>query len=268
MVPALGLKGVTEPSPMPALSMPPVHVLEHPPTWSQPSHERPAPPHSRTLTHVPTYTRLQRLALALIPPLAATLIRLLGATLRYEDVTDPGTIPGEQPPGPAIYVFWHRSLLACAHRFRNRRIAILISQSFDGELIARTVERLGFLAIRGSSSRSGATGLRSLARAYQAGHICAITADGPRGPAMVAKPGAAQLADLVHAPEIGAFYALPDRAWKLRSWDRFLIPKPFSRVLITWPTHVQAGQGSVTQAALQTALDRSVAMAETAPATP
>lgn len=211
---------------------------------------------------MPPYTPKQRLALAVIPPLAATLIRLLGATLRYEDVTEPGTAPGDQLPGPAVFVFWHRSLLVCAHRFRNRRIAILISQSFDGELIARTVERLGFLAIRGSSSRAGASGLRNLARAFQTGHICAITADGPRGPSMIAKPGAAQLLGLVDAPTIGAFYALPLRAWQLRSWDRFLIPKPFSRVLITWPAHVVAQQGIVDEPSVQAALDRSVAMTQ------
>ncbi len=208
-------------------------------------------------SYTPTFSAGQRLALALIPPLAATLIRLLGSTLHYEDVTDPDTIPGDQLPGPAIFVFWHRSLLACAHRFRHRRIAILISQSFDGELIARTVERLGFLAVRGSSSRAGASGLRNLQRAYETHHICAITADGPRGPAMIAKPGAAHLAALVNATDIGAFYALPDRAWQLRSWDRFLIPKPFSRVLVTWPAHISPDLPST-----QAALDRSVALAE------
>lgn len=211
---------------------------------------------------MPPYTKRQRIALAVIPLLAAALIRLLGATLRYEDVTEGGTIPGDQLPGPSIYVFWHRSLLACAHRFRHLKIAILISHSFDGELIARTVERLGFLAIRGSSSRAGASGLRNLQRAYEQGHICAITADGPRGPAMIAKPGAAQLAALVNAQQIGAFYALPVRAWQLRSWDRFFIPKPFSRVLIAWPTHAIAEQGSISQTAVQSALDRSVALAE------
>lgn len=203
------------------------------------------------------YTLRQRVALAVVPPLAATLIRVLGATLRYQDVTDPGTIPGYQLPGPAIYVFWHRSLLACAHRFRHRNIAILISHSFDGELIARTVEHLGFRAIRGSSSRAGASGLRSLQSAYAQGRICAITADGPRGPAFVAKPGAAQLAALVHAGDVGAFYALPLRAWQLRSWDRFFIPSPFSRVLIAWPSHVPPDQPSI-----QAALNRSVVLAE------
>ena len=211
------------------------------------------------LTLVPpstNFTTGQRLALALVPPFAALLIRLLGATLRYQDLPAPGVTPGDQVPGPTIFVFWHRSLLLSAHRFRSQRIAILISQSFDGELIARTVEHLGFRAVRGSSSRGGSSGLRHLQRAYEQGHICAITADGPRGPSMVAKPGAAQLAALVDAPWVGAFYVLPDRAWTLRSWDRFLIPKPFSRVTVTWPAHVATNQGSI-----QAALDASVTMA-------
>ncbi len=211
---------------------------------------------------------LARLALALVPPLAAVVIRLLGATLRYQDLTDPGTIPGAQHPGSSIYVFPHRSLLIAAHRFRNRQIAILISQSFDGELIARTVRRLGFVPVRGSSSRAGVSGLRGLARAYGAGHICAFTVDGPRGPAMIAKPGAAQLAQLTGAPEIGAFYAFPIRCWQLRSWDRFLIPKPFSRVVVAWSARVtrelgaNSGPDRIPLSSIQAALDRAVSMAE------
>ncbi len=205
------------------------------------------------------FTRSQRLALAIVPPLAALLIRLLGMTLRYQDMTAPYTPIGDSIPGPVVFAFWHRSLLACAHRFRNKGIAILISRSFDGELIARIVERLGFVAVRGSSSRGGAVGLRGMVEAYNAGHRCAITADGPRGPSQVAKPGTAQLAQLVGATWVGAFYAYPLRAWTLKSWDRFLIPKPFSRVLCTFPAHVPPEQE-----AIQAALNRSVAMAETA----
>ena len=201
----------------------------------------------------------QRLVLAIIPRLAALLIRLLGSTLRYEDHVADGVVPGDRVPGPAIFAFWHRSLLACAYRFRDLGIAILISRSFDGELIARTVELLGFKAVRGSSTRGGATGLRRMERAYREGHICAITADGPKGPTMVAKPGTAQLARLVHA-SVGTFYVFPLRAWKLHTWDGFLIPKPFSRVVITWPLPVPAIE--VEKATVQAALDRSVAMAE------
>jgi lysophospholipid acyltransferase (LPLAT)-like uncharacterized protein len=216
----------------------------------------------------------QRIALTLVPPLAALVIRLLGMTLRYEDRVEPGATPGYDVPGPVVFAFWHRSLLACAYRFRNLDIAILISGSFDGQLIARTVELLGFAAIQGSSSRGGAAGLRNMQLAYAAGHRCAFTADGPRGPVFVAKPGAAQLANSVGGrpdgssdprdPQplgtwVGCFYALPDRAWELKSWDRFLIPKPFSRVVLTWPRHIPAGE--VTTATVQAGLDRAVAMA-------
>lgn len=206
------------------------------------------------------YTLSQRLTLAIVPRLAAPLIGLLGATLRYEDRPEAGTLRGEEIPSPTIYAFWHRSLLACAHRFRNRDVAILISRSFDGELIARTVERLGFKAIRGSSSRGGPTALRLMADAYRNGHHCALTVDGPRGPAMVAQPGAAQLAQLVHADWIGCFDAVPSGAWTLNSWDRFLIPKPFSRVAIVWTAHIPtAGRtGPELQSAVQSALDRAV----------
>jgi lysophospholipid acyltransferase (LPLAT)-like uncharacterized protein len=198
-------------------------------------------------------------------------------TLRYEDRVEAGVVPGYEIPGPVVFAFWHRSLLSCAYRFRNLDIAILISSSFDGELIARTVEWLGFTAIRGSSSRGGTAGLRNMQLAYAAGHRCAFTADGPRGPVFVAKPGAAQLANSVGrtavttlstAPRpagtwVGCFYALPDRAWELRSWDRFIIPKPFSRVVVTWPKHVPAGD--VSTATVQAALDRAVEMASDSP---
>jgi lysophospholipid acyltransferase (LPLAT)-like uncharacterized protein len=202
------------------------------------------------------YTLKQRLALAIVPRLASLAIHCLGVTLRYRDVCDPGATPGYDIPPPVVYAFWHRCLLACAWRFRNRGVAILISRSFDGELIARTVERLGFIAIRGSSSRDATAGLRNLHRAYLAGHYCAITADGPRGPALIAKAGVAQLAQLA-STTVSAFYVHPDRAWQLRSWDRFLIPKPFSRVTVAWTTPVPADQ-----AAVQTILDHSVDLAQ------
>jgi lysophospholipid acyltransferase (LPLAT)-like uncharacterized protein len=202
------------------------------------------------------YNLKQRLTLAVVPRLASLLIRCLGATLRYEDVCEPGAVPGYDSPPPAIYAFWHRCLLTGAWRFRKYGLTILISRSFDGELIARTVERLGFIAIRGSSSRDGAPGLRNMQRAYLAGHYCAFTADGPRGPAMVAKPGAAQLAQLVNTT-VSTCYLHPHRAWQLSSWDRFLIPKPFSRVTIAWTHPVPPDLSAV-----QSALERSVKLAE------
>jgi lysophospholipid acyltransferase (LPLAT)-like uncharacterized protein len=209
---------------------------------------------------VPRYSVSQRLTLAVVPPLAAILIRILGATLRYRDINAPGVPVGIEIPGPVVFAFWHRTLLVCAHRFRNKDIAILISPSFDGELIARTVEYLGFFPVRGSSSRGGAVGLRGMAEAFNAGHRTAITADGPRGPNMVAKPGVVQLSELVGATWIGTYYALPDRRWELKSWDRFMIPKPFSTVTFTWPEHVGPDLTAV-----QSALDQAVAMVSDPP---
>jgi hypothetical protein len=207
------------------------------------------------------YRFSQRVMLVVIPRVAGFLVRALTMTLRHQEIWEPGTRPWtENAPGP--YVFWHRALLCSAGHYRGKNIAILISRSFDGELIARTVERLGFVVVRGSSSRGGATSLRAMQQALAVGHFMAITADGPRGPKYVAKPGAAHLAQMT-GNYVGAFYVLPQRAWTLRSWDNFLIPKPFSRVVITYPALVPFSSDLDTmQAGVQAALDRSVAMAE------
>ena len=184
------------------------------------------------------------------------MIRLLGATLRFEDVCAPGAVVGDTISGPTVFCFWHRSLLLAAYRFSRLGIAILISRSFDGELIARTVERLGFVAVRGSSTRGGSVGLRGMERAYREGRICAFTADGPKGPALVAKTGTVQLAELVTADWVGAFELAAESCWRLGSWDGFVIPKPFSRVRVAWPEHA-----AVELEAVQRALDEAVRMA-------
>lgn len=185
---------------------------------------------------------------------------MLGCTWRYRDVHAPGVPRGHEIPGPTIFAFWHCSLLACARRFRGLDIAILISRSFDGELIARTVERLGFLAVRGSSTRGGASALRGMQQAYADCHRCAFTADGPKGPPQVAKAGPVQLAELTGATWIGAFHAQPAGAWYLRSWDRFMIPKPFTTITFGWPAH-----SAPDLAAVQRALDEAVALSRMEP---
>ncbi len=189
---------------------------------------------------IPAFTRQQRLTLAILPPLVATAIRLLCLTLRFRTVAAPGARPADQISGPDLYPFWHDTLLLAAYRYRNLNIHILISQSFDGELIARIVQRLGFAPIRGSSSRGGIAGLLALTKALQHGDKAAITVDGPRGPRHQAKPGAAAIALRATIPTLSPFYLHPARAWTLRSWDSFLIPKPFTRVTCTWPTPLPA----------------------------
>jgi len=183
------------------------------------------------------YNLKQRLALALLPLLGALLIRALGATLRYEEIGEPGTHADDNPQ-TRVYCMWHRSLLSVAYHFRKRKIAILISPSFDGELIARTIRSVGYTPVRGSSSRGGAVGLLGMQRVLDATdesrcNYAAFTSDGPRGPLYRAKPGGVKLAQQTGGG-VGIFYAAPVRAWELRSWDRFLIPKPFSTIVVGW----------------------------------
>ncbi|MFZ0517341.1 MAG: lysophospholipid acyltransferase family protein [Acidobacteriaceae bacterium] len=184
-----------------------------------------------------THNWKQRMALAVLPPIGAIVFRLLGMTLRFEDIGAPGTHADDHPE-TRVYCLWHRSLLSIAHHFRKRRIAILISPSFDGELSAAMIHRVGYTPVRGSSSRGGAAGLLGMQRALEAtnGSRCnyaAFTSDGPRGPVYHAKPGGVKLAQQVGGG-VGIFYAAPDRAWTLKSWDGFLIPKPFSTIVIGW----------------------------------
>jgi lysophospholipid acyltransferase (LPLAT)-like uncharacterized protein len=183
----------------------------------------------------------QRLTLAVVPRLVAFLLLLLHRTLRYEVVVEPGAEPAK-PPALQVWCFWHRCLISCACYFHGKfQPAVLISRSFDGELTTRTVERLGFLTARGSSTRSGGAGLLALAKAIERGNPAVFTADGPSGPVYKVKPGAVKLAQLT-GYSIGIFYAHPEKAWILRSWDRFMIPKPFSRVAISWGRHVEVPQ--------------------------
>ena len=168
-----------------------------------------------------------------LPPLVAALLRLLQTTLRYEEIIDEGGRPDQQD-GASVWCFWHRCLLPAACFFQGRpRTTLLISASFDGEMIARTIERMGFETVRGSSSRAGAGGLRALSRAVRDGATAVIPGDGPRGPRYLLKPGITKLAQLTQLP-VNSFYLLPQCKWTLRSWDALMVPKPFSRVVMVW----------------------------------
>ncbi len=216
-----------------------------------------------------TFTRKQRALLVIVPRLVVVLVRTLCVTLRFVEHGDLLSRPADHfPDEPGVYVFWHRALLLAAYRYRGLGIRILISASFDGEVIARVVQRLGFVPVRGSSSRGGAAGLLALTRARQAGHKVAITADGPRGPVYVAKPGAAAVAQR-SGSSASCFHLHPERAWILNSWDRFIIPKPFTRVHICWQAP-QELPGTLSPdeatALLQQQLDRAVREGEHYPA--
>lgn len=181
------------------------------------------------------FTLSQRLTLALVPRIVRALLFIVGRTWRFEVIAEDGAEPRifGRGAGPEIYCFWHQCVLPCAIYYRRTGATILISQSFDGELITRILVLFGFRAVRGSSSRGGREGLLGLQDVLESGKPVVFTADGPRGPIYQTKMGPVRLAQMTGAP-IGAFHLEPDRAWVINSWDRFLIPKPFTRIAVSW----------------------------------
>jgi hypothetical protein len=212
----------------------------------------------------PRFTLGQRLVLAIVPRIVWAGLWIVGLTWRYRVIAEEGVRPVVfgQKAGPEIYCFWHQCVLPCTMYFRRSGAVILISRSFDGELITRILRMFGFDAVRGSSSRSAREGLMGLKGVVQNGRTAIFTADGPRGPIYQTKMGPIKLAQLTGAP-IGAFHLQPERAWVMKSWDRFLVPKPFTRICVSWAqwTHVPAdlcpGQFEPKRQELNAALERA-----------
>ena len=188
-----------------------------------------------TTEATPRFTLGQRLVLAVVPRVVWALFSLIGLTWRFEVIAEEGAVPlpGGAGAGAEIFCFWHQCVLPCTVYYRRTHATILISQSFDGELITRTLGLFGFRAVRGSSSRGAREGLLGLKQVIETGAPAIFTADGPRGPIYRTKMGPIKLAKLTGAP-IGAFHLEPKHAWMMRSWDRFLVPWPFTRIVVSW----------------------------------
>jgi lysophospholipid acyltransferase (LPLAT)-like uncharacterized protein len=179
---------------------------------------------------VPRYSLMQRMKFSLVAVVVSSILRMIGVTLRHTMSFDANTIDPELTRYHArIFPFWHRCVLPAAFIFRKRNLAVMTSRSTDGEYIARVIQRFGFLAIRGSSSRGGSQALLEMRTLIQNNGTAVFTIDGPRGPRYVAKRGPVLLASMTDAPII-PFYVATKSAWVLNSWDRFIIPKPFSRI--------------------------------------
>ncbi len=171
-----------------------------------------------------------------------TIVRIMGPTLaralvsswRFREVAPDGTIgrPVMRAHG-AIYLVWHAELLPQALLHRDENLAVLVSGHRDGEYLASVLSRLGFLAIRGSSTRGGAPGLLKMIRAARAGQALAITPDGPVGPARRCKPGPIHAAAATGLP-IVPIGAATRRAWRIRSWDEFIVPYPGATVYVSY----------------------------------
>ena len=162
----------------------------------------------------------------------AAVLRLLASTWRMRVVNEEPLNEARRTGQPVLFALWHGELLPLLWHQRGRGVAVVISEHRDGEIIARIAESLGYRTVRGSSSRGASRALLGLVRVIEEGRDGAITPDGPRGPARVFAPGAAIAAQRTGVPII-PIRASASRAWRLRSWDRFLIPKPFARVTVT-----------------------------------
>lgn len=173
-----------------------------------------------------------RIKLGLISWAGYLLIRLIGPTLRYRSILEPGCLADDRGRSQVtIWCFWHRCVIPASYRFRGNRLAVMTSRSFDGEYIARIIQKLGYTAVRGSSSRGAVGAMFGMREQLEAGHSVVFTIDGPRGPRFVAKPGPVLLAKKTGFG-ISCFYVAVEQAWILNSWDRMIIPKPFSRAMI------------------------------------
>ena len=172
------------------------------------------------------------------------LLQVWARTLRYE-IDDRANVMGKPVEGNYIAALWHNRLLLISFVlkkfFPQRPGAGLISASRDGDLIADVTERFGFDAVRGSSSRMGAAALLELSDVLNSGHDVLITPDGPRGPAYELGPGIVFLAQKTGAPVVPVHMEYSS-CWRVKSWDRFIIPRPFSkvRVIVGQPQQIRS----------------------------
>ena len=200
--------------------------------------------------------RIARLARA-----GAWLVRLLGWTWRIRVTHDETVRRMRAEKKPIIFALWHGHILPLLYQHRGEGVVVMISEHADGELIAQVAERLGFGTVRGSTSRGATRALLAAARVVRDGHDLAITPDGPRGPAKSVAAGLAVVAQRTGAPVVGA--AVHARsAWRLKSWDSFMIPRPFARVNFAYSDPAAVSGGAREAAAETERMQQLMAVAE------
>lgn len=205
----------------------------------------------------------ERFLLWLITWAGYIVIRLLGPTIRFS-VSWEGGEPKSLAERPYVYSFWHNCMIPAMYWCRDLQVRVMSSDSFDGEYTGRIMQKFGFVKVRGSSSKGAVRALLGMRRALEEGSTVAFTIDGPKGPRYVAKPGPVVLARSTGAPMV-VFHIALDRAWVLNTWDRCMIPKPFSRALMRISCAIPVppeGDDEQYQRELQAALDRVRVFAE------
>jgi len=191
------------------------------------------------------YSFKQRLLVRITSSALYLLFHILGKTLRYEIEGWENLEQIEKSGRFPIFCFWHDRIFAGTYFFRNRRIIVMNSLSFDGAYMARFVQKLGYGSVRGSSTRGGTGALVEMIRLMRAGFATAFTVDGPRGPRYVVKEGPVVLAKKTGDPML-PFNLECKSYWQVNSWDKAQIPKPFTRVklMIEKPIYVPGDIGN------------------------
>jgi lysophospholipid acyltransferase (LPLAT)-like uncharacterized protein len=163
--------------------------------------------------------------------LGPLLIYILGKTLRIDWVGEENLAAIRKEKKCVIYAFWHGRMLILAYSHRKLKAHVLISQHRDGEYIARIIHRLGFVSVRGSTTRGGSKALFEICEKTTSGYDVAVTPDGPKGPRFQVHPGTIFIAQRSGMPIVPITSSAENR-WTLSTWDRFIIPKPFSKAVI------------------------------------
>ncbi|MBI2424499.1 MAG: lysophospholipid acyltransferase family protein [Candidatus Hydrogenedentes bacterium] len=187
-----------------------------------------------------SFTLKQRLLLTIIPPAVYFALWIVMRWSRPFEVRHPEYLDGLiQEKGHAILGIWHEIGMFALWRHRGRNFHTTTSYSFDGEIAARTLHRFGCEAVRGSSSRGGSQALKEMEKATRLVPTVGLSLDGPRGPRRISKPGAAILSGRTGNDIVPVAFAVTP-AWRLRSWDRMPIPKPFARVICAYGPPIPA----------------------------
>jgi lysophospholipid acyltransferase (LPLAT)-like uncharacterized protein len=200
-----------------------------------------------TTNHDWRTSRRRRVEVAAIAAIGTRLVAALGWTLRWRVQGIDHLRWGEDEGRRPIMAFWHGRILPATYYFRGRGIVVITSENFDGEWIARIIQRFGFGTARGSTSRGAQRALLQLKRDMAQGHAAGFTVDGPRGPARRVQPGVVWLSKVTGNPVV-PFHLEASRHWTVRSWDRTQIPRPFSTVAIAVGTPITVAPDAGTDA--------------------
>src|SRR5260221_4873275 len=225
-------------------------------------HERQPPNLARaySFANLSAYSLKQRVLIRAADLAFFLLINLIGRTVNFKIEGWENWEAASRDGKPPIYTFWHNRVFLSTYFWRRRRIVVMTSKSFDGEYIARFIQRFGYGASRGSSTRGATGAVVKMVRLMRVGCPTAFTIDGPKGPKYVAKMGAVLLAKKTGNP-ILPFTITAEKFWEAKkSWDGFQVPRPFTRarVYVAAPIFVRPDANDTELRAKRDELQRSL----------